>query len=189
MVLCCHFHCFSSKPPLPALVRHYEFFKIKKKPCSYHQNVSVSVQCGYVTEKLLLIICRKYWTSSEWLTGPHEEQGTKNSPTVKIHPRISQSMPQGSGSSQRGQAQLFQAHCTKSLRARRISFSFFLERRLLPFEKETKEFMLPRKPDALKSVPCASGGLTLMCLRLDDNILHLCGPFITIDEPMLIHHY
>ena len=112
--------------------------RLKKKPCSYHRNISISVQCGYVTEKLLLIIWRKYWTSSEWLIGPHEEQGTKDRPTVKIHPLISQSMPQGSGSSQRGQAQLFQAHCTNPLRATRISFSFLLERRLLPFEKETK---------------------------------------------------
>ena len=52
--------------------------RLKKKPCSYHRNISISVQCGYVTEKLLLIIWRKYWTSSEWLIGPHEEQGQAN---------------------------------------------------------------------------------------------------------------
>lgn len=46
--------------------------------------------------------------------------------------------------------------------------------------------MLPRKQDALKSVPCVSGGLTLMCLGLMIASCNLCGPFITIDEPMLV---
>lgn len=49
--------------------------------------------------------------------------------------------------------------------------------------------MLPRKQDALKPVTYVPDGLTPVCLRLNDSILHSCGPFISIDEPILIRHY